>query len=92
MYGRGPNEKLGSKVAMSHSGDRVAVASWSAQSASYHARVFERRGESWMQIGDEIVEDYIRSLAISSVGRRVAIGVAIQPLHSISSVHILEWD
>lgn len=82
LYGEGAHDVLGTKVAISANGNRIAVAAPGNDAnglESGHVRVFEWIGGSWTQLGSDIDGEGSynysgSSLSMSDDGNRIAIG------------------
>ena len=78
--GTEPDESFGTVVAVSGDGDRAIVGTDSGAFGDFgRARVFERSGSTWTQIGGDLIGDLFTdgfgtSVAISDDGNEIAIG------------------
>jgi hypothetical protein len=98
--GEGANDVSGWSVALSSSGDRVAVGAYlndDSFSNAGHVRVYEYESTSWVQLGDDIdgqsVSDGSGSaVSISSDGSRVAIGAKGNTDYGINAGHVSIYD
>ena len=79
LDGAGKNDKSGAAVALSGDGQRLAIGSPDANGLTGYAKIFERNGNSWNQLGSIIRgEGYYsalgNSIALTDDGQRVVIG------------------
>jgi WD40 repeat protein len=100
LLGEADDDQFGYSVALSADGTRVIVgANFNDGTGTNagHARVFERSGDAWVQLGadldGEAAEDrYGSSVAISDDGSRVAVGSYLNDGGGISSGNVRVFD
>ncbi len=79
LDGAGKNDKSGAAVALSGDGQRLAIGSPESNGLTGYAKIYERNGNSWNQLGSIIHgEEYYsalgNSIALTDDGQRVVIG------------------
>jgi WD40 repeat protein len=101
IEGEHDHDQFGSSVALSADGTRViagAMLNNDAASQAGHARVFERKSDGWVQLGDDLDGDAEKdrfgvAVAISDDGNRVAVGSSLNDGNGVSSglVRVFDW-
>lgn len=90
------SDNFGFKVALSANGQRLAVASFASPNSGA-TRVYERTGNTWTQIGADILGEAIAdqsgiSLSLNAAGTRLAIGADRNDGGGSSSGHVRVYD
>jgi hypothetical protein len=93
--GEAAGDHSGTSVSLSSGGNRLAIgAPWNDGNGSNsgHARVFERSGSTWTQLGADIdgeaADDYFGEVTLSSDGNRLAIGAGSNNGNGDHSGHV----
>lgn len=100
VEGKTAGDSFGGAIALSSDGMRVvigAVGNDAAGSGAGHARVFERMGNDWVQLGADLDgeaagDEFGRSVAISASGSRVAVGAYQNDGGGSNSGHVRVFD
>lgn len=100
IEGEAAYDEFGSAVALSANGTRVVVGSIGNDAngnRAGHARVFERSGDAWVQLGadldGEATDDrFGSSVAIADNGGRIAVGSYLNDGGGTSSGHVRVFD
>jgi len=100
LEGEGASDQFGTDIALSANGTRVVIGGafndGNGANAG-HARVFERNGNAWVQLGadldGEAAEDrFGGAVAISNDGSRIAVGSYLNDGGGSSSGHVRIFD
>ncbi len=100
LDGTARNGYSGAALALSGDGRRLAIGTPGATENTGHAKVFERSGDSWIQLGSTIHGDDVYSalggsLAMTDDGGRIVIGSPLEhenDTYYVGSVSVFEYS
>ena len=95
--GEGSGNFSGQSVSMSSNGDRVAIGANGSNIFRGQVRIWEQAGSNWIQVGadingEQLLDEFGRSVAISSNGDRVAIGAPLNDGNGADSGHVRVFE